>query len=60
MYSHNCEIFVCFRSYLFVRAPFEDKLKAFAEEGRPDTVVKVWARCEQYRAPGGGEIGGSG
>ena len=27
IYSYNCEIFVCFRSYLFVRAPFEQKLK---------------------------------
>ena len=48
MYSDNGEKFVCFRSYLFVRAPFEQKVEVFAEEGRPDTVVEVWARSEQY------------
>ena len=39
MYSYHCETFVCFRKYLFVRAPFAQKLRDFAEEGRPDTTV---------------------
>ena len=48
MYVYSCsEIDVCFRSHLFVRAPFEQSLKFFAEEGRPNTVVEAWARSEQ-------------
>ena len=46
-YTNIC-IFVCFRSYIFARAPFEQKLRVFAEEGRPDTLGEVWARSEQY------------
>ena len=39
--------FGCFRSYLFVRAPFEEQLKLFAGEARPGTIVEVWARSVQ-------------
>ena len=38
------EFFVCFRSYIFVRAPFQHTLRRSTEEGHPDTVVEVWAR----------------
>ena len=48
-----CETFVCFRSYLFARAPFGQKLKAFTGEGRPDRVVEVWTRSDQCGARGG-------
>ena len=48
MYSYNCDFFVFFRSYIFVRPPFEQNSKVFAEEASPDTVVEVWGRSEQY------------
>lgn len=36
-----CENLVCFRSYLLVRAPLEQTLRRWTEEGRPDIVVEV-------------------
>ena len=60
MYSYVFVILPSVLTYLFVRALSGKMRRRSTREGRPDTVVKVWARCEQYRAPGGGEIGGSG
>ena len=51
VHSCNCEIVVCFRSP-FARALFEQKLKVVAEEGRPDTVVEVWAQFVHSGARG--------
>ena len=56
-----CEISVCFRSYLFVREPFEEKLNVFAAEARPDTIVKFELNprtvsrvaCAQKKLPAG-------
>ena len=40
IYSYICDILVRFRLYFFERAQF-------AEEGRPDTVVEVWAHVSR-------------
>ena len=46
MYSCNCDIFVCFRWYLFVRALFEQKLKLFQmKAARP-----LWSRSGSDRS----------
>ena len=45
MYSYSCGFFVCFRSYIFVREQFEQKLTSLH-------VVEVSARSEQYCASG--------
>ena len=39
------EFLVCFRSYLFARAPFAQTLRGSTGEGRPVTVVAVSARA---------------
>ena len=44
LYKYNCRFFVCFRTYLFVRALFGKMLRRSTQEGRPDAVVEVWAR----------------
>ena len=41
---YMCDVLVCLRSYLFVQAPFGQQLNIFTAEGRPDTVIEVWAR----------------
>ena len=46
MSMYICEIFVCFRSHIFVCEPFEEKLMVLAGEARPDTIVEVRARFE--------------
>ena len=61
MTMYFCEISVCFRSYLFVREPFEEKLNVFAAEARPDTIVKFELNprtvsrvaCAQKKLPAG-------
>ena len=40
MYSYNCEIPVCFRPYLFVRAPFEQRPKVLQKKA----VRTLWSR----------------
>ena len=47
-----CEYMVRFCSCLFVRAPFVRTLRGSTEEGRPDTVVEVWARSVKCVARG--------
>ena len=47
-----CVFFVCFRTYLMVRAQFAQMLSRSTEEGHPDTVVEVWARSVQCVARG--------
>ena len=46
-YTYICEIMVCFCLYLFVRAPFAQAQRRPTEEGRPETVVEVWAPSVQ-------------
>ena len=48
-----CHFFVCFRTHLFVRALLDKMLsKEVEREGRPDTVVEVWARSVHSGARG--------
>ena len=41
VYAYFCEVFVCFGSYLFVRARLFKTLSTSTQEGRPETVVEV-------------------
>ena len=41
MYTYICEIFVCFRTYLFVLALLAKTLCVSIPEGRPEPVVEV-------------------
>ena len=52
MNTNICDFMLLFRSYLFVRAPFAQTPRRSTEEGRPDTVVEVWARSMQCVACG--------
>ena len=52
MYSSVCHVFVCFRTYIFVRALFGKNPRTSTPEGRPDTVVEVWARSVNSGARG--------
>ena len=52
LYSYNCHFFVCFRTYLFVRVLFGKMLRRSTHEGRPDSVVEVWARSVHSGARG--------
>ena len=45
-------ILVCFGSHTFVRAPFAQTLTGSTREGRPVTVVEVWAQFVQCGARG--------
>ena len=52
MYSYNCEVTIVKVSSVFdlissyARNTFGQTFRVFAEEGRPDTVVEVWAQSE--------------
>ena len=41
MYTYICDFFVCFGSYLFVRALLAKTLSTSKQEGRPEPVVEV-------------------
>ena len=46
MYTYICDFFVCFGSYLFVRALLAKTLSKSTQEGRPQPLVEVWAQSE--------------
>ena len=41
MYTYICDFFVCFRTYLFVRALSDKTRSTSTQEGRPEPVVEV-------------------
>ena len=52
VHTYNCENFVFFRTYLFVRALLGKTISTPTREARPDTLVEVWARSEHYSSRG--------